>query len=455
MKKPIFDNIIMVDTCFSVSTDYLMKTCVELWTRKDVVDFLNDKKLEAMIPLCEDMNGSQLLKMYKMCEHDMDGMYKSLKSDLEIIHGHQNTLLLKVYIRFVDELKPYIPLSSGTTSKSVVFAIERLFSKFGRAIDVQREWSNYFDTTPPHLTTISSINRKFDEDGTLESLPRSGRPSSVLFEEKLDEIEEMVTSNPQLSIRQGAAQAGISKSSYQVAIKQLNFKPYRPTLIVELNEDDFDRRSEFCESWIEKFQNEPDLIDNIFWSDEAKFNMNTVVNRHNCTYWARENPYLKFEVPNTQQGVMVWCGISSSGVVGPYFFNDIVTGPLYKEMLVSYAWPQLKNKNFYFQHDGAGPHYAVIVREWLDRKFPDRWLGRRGPFDWPARSPDLSPCDFFLWNYLKDIVFKTPPATITELQDRIKTACEEIPEDVCRKACRSVLGRFRDCLNNEGQFLSY
>ncbi len=152
---------------------------------------------------------------------------------------------------------------------------------------------------------------------------------------------------------------------------------------------------------------------------------------------------------------MVWCGISSSGLIGPYFFNDIVTGPLYKEMLVNYAWPQLKNKNFYFQHDGAGSHYAVIVREWFDRKFPGRWIGRRGPFDWPARSPDLSPFDFFLWGYLKDIVFKTPSTTITELQDRIKTACEEIQEDVCRKACRSVLGRFRDCLNNEEQFLSY
>jgi hypothetical protein len=107
--------------------------------------------------------------------------------------------------------------------------------------------------------------------------------------------------------------------------------------------------------------------------DEAKFNMNTTVNRHNCTYWTRENPRLKFEVPNIQQGVMVWYGISSDGLVGPYFFNnDSVTGPLYKEMLVNYAWPQLKRKNFYFQHDGTGAHYAVIVRKWFDEKFPGR-----------------------------------------------------------------------------------
>ena len=40
-------------------------------------------------------------------------------------------------------------------------------------------------------------------------------------------------------------------------------------------------------------------------------------------------------------------------------------------MLVDYAWPQLQLKRLYFQHDGAAPHYAIIVGEWLDKKVPD------------------------------------------------------------------------------------
>lgn len=55
-----------------------------------------------------------------------------------------------------------------------------------------------------------------------------------------------------MSIREGAAHTSISKSSHQIAMTQLNFKPYHPT-----------------------------LIDRIFWSDEAKFSMNTTVNRYN------------------------------------------------------------------------------------------------------------------------------------------------------------------------------
>jgi hypothetical protein len=49
-------------------------------------------------------------------------------------------------------------------------------------------------------------------------------------------------------------------------------------------------------------------------------------------------------------------------------------------------------------------HYAVIVHNWLDERFSGRWIGRHDPFEWPARSPDLTPCDFLLWGYLKDIV---------------------------------------------------
>jgi hypothetical protein len=147
--------------------------------------------------------------------------------------------------------------------------------------------------------------------------------------------------------------------------------------------------------------------------------------------------------------------MSSNGLVGPYFFDDTVAGSVYQEMLTTYAWPQLKRKGLYFQHDGAGAHYAVTVRAWLDEKFPDRWIGRRGPFEWPARSLDLTPCDFFLWGYLKDIVFQKPTTKIMELKESIEEACKQVTEEMCRKVCRSAVQRFRDCLDNEGQFLSY
>ena len=123
-------------------------------------------------------------------------------------------------------------------------------------------------------------------------------------------------------------------------------------------------------------------------------------------------------------------------------------------MLVDYAWSQLQRKRLYLQHDGAEPHYTVIVGEWFDEKFPGRWIGSRGPFDWPARSSDLTSCDFFLWGYLKDIVLKEPCTSIMQLQNRIQEVCTGIAKAMCRKVRHSMAQRLRHYLGKDGQFLS-
>ncbi|KAJ8962876.1 hypothetical protein NQ318_001284 [Aromia moschata] len=56
-------------------------------------------------------------------------------------------------------------------------------------------------------------------------------------------------------------------------------------------------------------------------------------------------------------------------------------------------------------HDGAPPHFARQVRDFLNVEHPNRWIGRNGPIHWPARSPDLTPCDFYLWGYMKQLVY--------------------------------------------------
>ena len=58
-----------------------------------------------------------------------------------------------------------------------------------------------------------------------------------------------------------------------------------------------------------------------------------------------------------------------------------------------------------FMQDGAPPHFCCFVTDVLNERFPDVWIGRGGPIPWPSRSPDLSPLDFFLWRYIKNIVY--------------------------------------------------
>ncbi|EFN87845.1 hypothetical protein EAI_10117, partial [Harpegnathos saltator] len=68
----------------------------------------------------------------------------------------------------------------------------------------------------------------------------------------------------------------------------------------------------------------------------------------------------------------------------------------------------------WFQQDGAQPHYGRIVRNYLNDTFLNRWIGRRGTIEWPPRSPDIAPLDFFLWGTIKNKVYFTKPRNLDE-----------------------------------------
>jgi len=88
-------------------------------------------------------------------------------------------------------------------------------------------------------------------------------------------------------------------------------------------------------------------------------------------------------------------------------------------MLENWLMPQLNedSNDYNFQQDGSPAHYEE-VRGCLNRNLPQRWIGRTGKEDgalmrWPPRSSDLTPCDFFFWEFVKDTVFVPPlPANL-------------------------------------------
>jgi len=78
-------------------------------------------------------------------------------------------------------------------------------------------------------------------------------------------------------------------------MKDLNLKPYKPKLLQALNEDDPDRRLEFCEWILDSTEEDPTLLYRILWTDEATFQTNVRVNRHNYVYRSDLNPHFIIE----------------------------------------------------------------------------------------------------------------------------------------------------------------
>jgi len=220
------------------------------------------------------------------------------------------------------------------------------------------------------------------------------------------------------------------------------------------------------------FDEHDGLIDRFWSSDESTFNLNGVVNRHNSYYWAEENPKYQIEQQQKSIGLSVWAAMSSQGIIGPYFFHSAppngsyphfapctVNGNNYLDLLQNYFFPKFSDlpdiEDHIFMQDGAPPHYLYPVRAWLNQNLADQWVGRGTSLDrckviWPPRSPDLTPCDFSLWAFVKHRTYSRNPTNLFELQTYIIDAFKEITPKMCQNACRSVYGRLKTCIDFGG-----
>ena len=70
------------------------------------------------------------------------------------------------------------------------------------------------------------------------------------------------------------------------------------------------------------------------------------------------------------------------------------------------------------------------MREFLNKTFLNRWIGRDGPTPWPPSSPDITPLEFFLLGYIEDRVYATPVAVCDELKARMQAVVGTEIEDM-------------------------
>lgn len=104
-----------------------------------------------------------------------------------------------------------------------------------------------------------------------------------------------------------------------------------------------------------------------------------------------------------------------------------------------------------FVHDGAGPHHTNHIRDYLNAAFPGRWIGRNSVNRWPARSPDFTPLDYFLWGTVKNAVYNGEIIMDEQLLwNRIQNSFDELRANP-RRATHDISRRLQFCLAVNGQ----
>jgi len=171
--------------------------------------------------------------------------------------------------------------------------------------------------------------------------------------------------------------------------------------------------------------------------------------------WADKNPHATVE-SNFQEliSVNVWCEVLDDQLIGPFFLEGHLTGGVYLRFLQE-ELPRLledvplnKRGRMYFQHDGAHPHFSHDVRNFLNYHFPGQWIGHGGPHNWPSRSPELSPLDYCVWGWMKELVHSVKLVMQDELVGRVLDAADRIinSQRKLQRATRAVHNRAAACV---------
>ena len=259
---------------------------------------------------------------------------------------------------------------------------------------------------------------------------------------------------------------GLAKSSWSRICGDLQYHPYRIIRRHELKEQDPPRRLIFC-NWLITLSDQELL--NILWSDEANFHLCGSVNSQNVRRYAPlrssdrvgggRPDHFTLDTPNHSPKVMVFCGIRRGGTFGLKFYrNESMNSQMYHALLQHHVLPEIRVwnggslNNLVWMQDGAPCHVTDMNMRYLDRQFQDRVVSRRPVRgrDWPARSPDLNPCDTFLWGYLKSKVYCPRPTTLDQLESNIRREVVALDTEMLLRVVRNIRTRAEKCIAANG-----
>lgn len=307
----------------------------------------------------------------------------------------------------------------------------------------------------PNESSVRRLISKFETTGSVINIKKTGRRRLVRTDENIAIVNDSVTVSPTRSIRRRSQQLNLSSTSLQrILSKDLHMHAYKVQLTQEVKPTDHGRRRQFADWILARQAGDMNFVNRIIFSDEAHFHLNGYVNKQNCRVWGTENPRVFVEKKMYPLRTTVWCALWAGGVIGPFFFEDdegatvTVNGDRYRSMISEWLWPILENMDidsFWFQQDGATCHSALETVALLHDKFPNRVISRHGDREWPARSCDLTPCDFFLWGFVKSKVYENNPQTIPELKENIQAVINNIQPDVCERVMENFKDRIMRC----------
>ncbi|UYV75811.1 hypothetical protein LAZ67_13001424 [Cordylochernes scorpioides] len=272
---------------------------------------------------------------------------------------------------------------------------------------------------------------------------RAGRPSTSTTDEKINEVEKMILANRRITVREVAEDLNISIGScHSIFINDLGMRRVAAKFVPKLlNCDQKQHRMNIANEMLDSVRDDPNLLQRVITGDEAWVYGYDVETKAQSSQWKlpQEPRPKKARQVRSNVKVLLTVFFDCRVVVHHQFLPQgrTVNKEYYLQVMrdfreaIRQKRPDLwKNKNWLLHHDNAHAHTSLLVRDFLAKN--NTLMMPQPPY-----SPELVPCDFFLFPKLKRPMKGRRYATL----DEIKTASKEELKKIFKNKKRRKKGK--------------
>jgi len=328
------------------------------------------------------------------------------------------------------------------------------------ASTIFKELETSLGINSPSFSTVKRWDKYFREGGQdLEDDPRSGRPATAVTSDNIERIRQLIEEDPRVSYKYIEAETFISPPAIYIIIHdRLKLRKLASRWVpYELTDAHRAQRVEACRENLAKYSKEGGRLYDIITGDESWIYHRKIERKASNYTWVAEgqSPGTVVRRGRFEAKTMITVFFKSSGVLlldcmdegetitSKYYLKNCLK-PVVR--VIKQQRPTSGTKNMKILHDNAKPHIAKEVKKYLESEGIE--IIRHPPY-----SPDLAPCDFWLFDLIKKQLVDAQDAQ--SLKRQITAILESIPKEEYLKTFQKWIERMQLCINNDGHYFEH
>lgn len=290
-----------------------------------------------------------------------------------------------------------------------------------------------------------------------EDDPRSGRPSTSRNDDVVANIYEKVRNDRRLTVRELANEAGISIGScHEILTENLQMRRVAAKFVPRLlTLEQKENRLTICQD-LKNRSADINFIKNIITGDETWVYGYDPETKLQSSQWktkfsprpkkarqVRSNVKTMLIVFFDIEGIVYYEFVPHGQTVNQVFYKDVLIR--LRERIRKKRPEKWRSGTWFLHHDNAPAHSALSIREFLaEKKIP--------VVPHPPYSPDLAPCDFFLFPRLKSALKGQRFQDVEEIKANTAKELKAITLEQFQRTFEKWQDRWNHCISSGGEY---